>query len=206
MQEFIELPASKRSILSRTLVSGVGVNDSKYITTRTVNSKQVMCPIYSKWLSMIRRCYDNKFHERQRTYEGATVCYSWLLFSNFRGWVILEDCDHSNLELDKDVKIKGNKIYSPDTCLLIPKCVNSIFKVSSKRNNTLPDGVSFTASTGRYRSQIRLNGKSKHLGYFSDAESAFRAYKIERNKKIRSIMSSNSSIAKYLEQHLYNES
>lgn len=31
-----------------------------------------------------------------------------------------------SLELDKDIKVIGNKIYSPDTCLLLPHRLNTI--------------------------------------------------------------------------------
>lgn len=79
---------------------------------------------YSSWRRMLQRCYNLKTQERQPTYKGCSVDKRWHNFQNF-----CEDIVHlENYELwknntkkcawalDKDIKIKGNKIYSKDTC------------------------------------------------------------------------------------------
>ena len=83
--------------MSDRLVQGVGVNDAGYrvaIKERLPcsNGKRIqkevwMCPYYSKWKSMLVRCYSTKYHQRRPTYKDCSVCNDWLLFSNFRKWV-----------------------------------------------------------------------------------------------------------------------
>ena len=39
------------------------------------------------------------------------------------------------MDLDKDIKIEGNKIYSPETCMFIPKEINVVFSHKTKTNH-----------------------------------------------------------------------
>ena len=51
-----------------------------------------------------------------------------------------------------------------------------------KESTSKYTGVFFRKSTGKYVSSIRLNGKSKHLGYFTDEKEAAQAYQNELKK------------------------
>ena len=44
-------------------------------------------------------------------------------------------------ELDKDILVKGNKIYSPDTCCFVPKEVNTVFTKRQSKRGDYPIGV-----------------------------------------------------------------
>lgn len=68
-------------------VCRVGINDAGY----PVGIKGSLCPFYKTWVSMIRRCYDEKVHELKPCYSGCSVVDEWLLFSNFKSW--MEDQD-----------------------------------------------------------------------------------------------------------------
>lgn len=78
--------------------------------------------IYTCWVNMLKRCYDPKVQAKHPTYIGCSVCDEWLCYSNFFQW--MSSRDHLGMELDKDKKIKGNKVYSPDTCELITLAEN----------------------------------------------------------------------------------
>ena len=87
---------------------------------------------YSLWNSMLRRCYSDKYHEKQPTYKDCVVCERWLVFSNFledlpliEGYELWKNNPNTGVSLDKDSKIKGNKIYSLETCKFISKSNNS---------------------------------------------------------------------------------
>ena len=79
---------------------------------------------YSLWSNMIRRCYSKKSLKSHPTYKNCAVDKRWHSFQNFckdiqelenyRQWK-----NNSGWELDKDVKIKGNKIYSKNTCIFV---------------------------------------------------------------------------------------
>lgn len=101
---------------------------------------------------MMNRCYGDKHKYSQYSYKGCTVCEEWHNYQNFAKWY--EDnyynCEEE-LELDKDIIIYGNKLYSPETCLFVPKLVNTSYRYSmneivriacvDKYRNKLPNHV-----------------------------------------------------------------
>ena len=152
MTTFIEVPASIRSIKLRKLVYGVGINDAGYITKTATN----YCPYYNIWSSMLARCYSPKQQLKQPSYIGCTVCIEWLTFSKFKAWMIQQPWQGN--EIDKDVILINNKIYCPDYCAFIPKCINNLFHTSEHtKKSTLPLGVrAYTTNKGtKYRATLR---------------------------------------------------
>lgn len=96
----------------RELVYGVGVDDLDYPKKKLLpNGKYSFCPYYQRWRGMIRRCYSKAQLGKNPNYEGCTVCDEWLTFSNFKSW--MEKQDWEGKELDKDLLVRGNKVYSP---------------------------------------------------------------------------------------------
>lgn len=81
---------------------------------------------YTAWHGMIKRCYDPQTQDRQPTYIGCTVCDDWLNFQNFADW-FQKNSDEKLLssELDKDIKIDGNRQYSPDACSIVTRKDNN---------------------------------------------------------------------------------
>lgn len=117
------------------LVHGVGIND--YEGSVYVNGKRIES--YRCWKSMLERCYSSTFQIRCPTYVGCTVCVEWLSFSNFKKWY--GENYREGFELDKDILVEGNKIYSPDTCVFVPHYLNTILIDSGKSRGDLPLGV-----------------------------------------------------------------
>ena len=158
-------PASKRSLSNRSLVNGVGVNDSTYHTNIINNNKLIWrCPFYIKWKHMLERCYSPKYHKNFPTYIGCSVCPEWRYFSKFRLW--MENQNWKSMELDKDLLVKGNQVYGPDTCCFIPKPINYLFGSGKKKNNLhLPENVCLTAS-GKYRVSVRIRPSKKYTKVF----------------------------------------
>lgn len=100
------------------------------IGTHIPTSNKLNNPSYEAWRGMIRRCYDTAVHEKHPTYKDCTVCSEWHNYQNFASWFDLNNVD--GYDLDKDIKIDGNKLYSPDTCLFVsPK--NNKIKAFAKR-------------------------------------------------------------------------
>lgn len=76
---------------------------------------------YTLWLNMFQRCYSEKYHLRQLTYIGCTVDERWQNFQNFCADILyLKNYEEwkylQSWELDKDIKVKGNRVYSKSTC------------------------------------------------------------------------------------------
>ena len=147
--------ASKRSLARRCLVYGFGVNDANYILRIVKNNKVIgRCPFYTKWENMLKRCYSSKWHKQYPSYIGCCVCPEWRYFSKFRLW--MESQKWEGMELDKDILVKGNRVYGPDTCCFIPQAINSLFHPAKKKKFLdLPEGVTLTAN-GTYRVKVMI--------------------------------------------------
>ena len=197
---FQEVPASKSSLASRKLIYGIAINDADYMVRVNIDGKAIACPYYKKWYDMLRRCYSAKYQESKPTYKGCTVCKEWLSFMRFRAWMINQDWQ--GLELDKDIKVKGNKVYSPEACLFIPGSLNSLLTDNAARRGRYPLGVSWDKSSGKFQARINCNGKSKYLGLFTTAEEASQAYQSARRNKIQQLIDDNvyPAATRYLEQ------
>lgn len=171
---------------NRKLVYGVGINDATYVTQVTesfgyAGGKQIQkhiwtCPIYSIWKDMLERCYSKTFKEKNPTYSDCIVCRDWLLFSKFREWVIIQDWE--GLQLDKDILVDGNKLYSPATCCFVTKRVNSFIIERNASRGKYPIGVCWDSKHSRFKAQCSsvFTGKQTYLGLFDDPESAHKAW------------------------------
>ena len=86
-------------------------------------------PVYDIWSAMIERCYINK--KKYPAYYGiVTICDEWLVFQNFAEWYDENkyECE-GRLHVDKDILHPGNKVYSPENCILLPQRINELFSV-----------------------------------------------------------------------------
>ncbi len=157
------------------LIYGVGINDADYQVYTSIDGKRVVCPFYSKWKSMLTRCFSEKYQSTHKTYIGCTVCDDWLSFSKFKGWMAQQDW--SGNELDKDLIIEHNKVYSPETCLFISGTVN-LFLTYNQKTGLLP-GVTYRERKGKYQSRVcnPFTGKQESLGYFLTQEESHLAWK-----------------------------
>lgn len=183
---FIEIPASNKSIGQRKLVFGIGINDAKYTTTlKDGNGKRLLCPYYEKWSSMMRRCYSSYAQKIRPTYKDCFVCNEWLIFSNFKSW--MKKQDWKGLELDKDILFKGNKEYSPSTCLFVTPEVNSSMCFDKSKRTGLPSGISLVGK--RYTARCVVGDKRIFVGSFAsidEAEIEYNRVKLDNIKEIAS--------------------
>lgn len=142
---------------------------------------------YSTWLGMITRCYSEKAHVRVPTYKDVEVCREWQCFQNFAEWYKDNWKDWMDItwQIDKDICVKNNKIYSPETCEFVPREINML--IIKSRNNLLPVGVSLFKKTGKYKAQYNNGITSIPLGYFNTPEEAFQAHKKAKEAHIKEI-------------------
>lgn len=114
-------------------VGFTGIGDHKISLNKKLTKE------YSTWYKMLTRCYDPKWHEKQPTYIGCTVCERWHNFQNFCEDIkTLEGYEMWKVTpfaaLDKDIRVPGNKIYSPETCMFVTKSQNSAEAMARKNN------------------------------------------------------------------------
>lgn len=148
--------------------------------------------IYEKWRNMLRRCYDPYFINKNLAYKDCFVCEEWHNLQNFCKWweENIYNCNNERMELDKDILFKNNKIYSPQTCLIVPKRINLLFTKSDAIRGKYPIGVDWHNEKFRARCSIlnkENNKKSIHLGYYNSIEEAFLSYKSFKEKYIKQI-------------------
>jgi len=168
----------------RSLVYGVGVND--WVGNVKVGGKKIR--EYDLWKSMLERCFDEKFKQKRPTYEGVTCSKEWLSVTKFiedvsqmRGYGLI------GWALDKDILVKGNKLYSKDTCCFVPAEVNLLLTKCDNSRGEYPVGVDFHKVSDKFRAKLRINRKVKHLGLFSTPIEAFFAYKAAKEAYIKEV-------------------
>ena len=135
----------------------------------------------SVWKGMLQRCY--KRMDKWESYEHVTVCEEWYNFQNFAEW--FENNYVEGWHLDKDILVKGNKVYSPDTCCFVPGEINYLFIKCDKKRGKCPIGVSFVHN--KFQVTLRKYGKTYNLGRYNTSEEAFEIYKEAKEKYIKDI-------------------
>ena len=164
-------------------VCGVGILGTKYPST--VNG--VITKEYDLWQNMLRRCYSDSSKKKHPTYEGCGVSDNFKSFEYFYEWCQKQiGFGVASFELDKDLLAKGNKIYSEDSCIFIPKEVNSLLIKSVASRGVYLIGVCWSKTHKTFKAQVSKNkGKSEHLGYFATELEAFNAYKVAKESFIK---------------------
>ena len=151
------------------------------------NGKPTRC--YLTWKNMLMRCYDSKYHEKEPTYKGCTVCTEWHNFQVFAEWYYknyYEVGNNERMNLDKDILNKGNKIYSPNTCIFVPQFINSLFVKRHNDRGECPIGV--CKHGDKFRARLsKGDGKQIHLGIFNTPNEAFFTYKQEKEEYIKEV-------------------
>ena len=168
-------------------VYGVGILGDKYKSH--IDKKELK--EYRAWKHMLRRCFDEKYKIKRPTYEDVYCCDEWLYYYVFYEWLHKQENFDSWLindgwALDKDVLVKGNKLYSPDTCCLIPTNINSLFTKRDSVRGDLPIGVSKSHNKFRFRCSNPIT-KQRHDMTFNTLEEAFKTYKQYKENIIKQV-------------------
>lgn len=109
-------------------IHGVG-----YLGNAQVTAEGILKRVYTLWRGMITRCYGPKYLNKHPTYRDCLVSPRWMCFEYFENDVVdipgydLWIKENSTYELDKDIKIPGNKLYSLETCSFVSKSENVKF-------------------------------------------------------------------------------
>ena len=144
---------------------------------------------YRRWESMLSRVYGRP----TKTYLGCEVCLNFQKYKDFKDWCSKQigfnskDDKGKPFALDKDILIKGNKVYSPETCCFVPAEINSLFVKQPNIRGEYPLGVSYEKRTKRFHARISIFGKNIGLGTYSTPEEAFQAYKTVKEDHIKEV-------------------
>ena len=165
-------------------VAGVGyIGVGKY----KAYEKGRRSPAYVAWMGMFTRCYSKEYHLKYPTYKTCEVCAEWHNFQNFAQWYYdnYYEVYGQKMCLDKDLLVKGNKIYSPEFCVIIPEAINNTLTTSVSNRGCYSIGVH-----KRKRKYIAYGGEYKNrksLGSFDSEHEAFLAYKNFKEQRYKEL-------------------
>lgn len=169
--------------------------------------------MYKCWVSMLSRCYDPYSINRDKclAYKDCFVCKEWHNFQNFAEWYEKETyvCRGESLEIDKDILFKNNKIYSPETCVLVPSRINKLFTKSNRIRGEYPIGVHYHKVKKRLEVDCSFfnkntNKKDKiYLGAFP-LNRPFQAFTCYKNFKEKYIKQVADEYKDFIPEKLYN--
>lgn len=165
-----------------SLVLGVGFNSGGEFKAKR---KGKHTREYQAWINMLQRCYDKKYQGKQPTYVGCSVCIDWLDYQNFAKWYYdNHPNDDGKYNLDKDLKVIGSKVYSPETCMIIPNIVNTFIVDCGARRGSFLIGVSFHKRVGKFVSRCSnpITKKCESLGCFTDEIDAHLAWRKRKSE------------------------
>ena len=175
----------KGEVRDRSLpsVCGVGIIGNGITRVCGVETRD-----YQLWKSMLCRCYDEKYSNKYPTYKDCEVSDNFKYFPYFKDWCSKQTWfGKEGWQLDKDILVKGNKVYSEDTCCFVPKDLNSLLTHRKKDKGLYPVGVSYKPRINRYIAQIRKFKENIHLGCFNTPDEAFNAYKEAKEDYIKEV-------------------
>lgn len=161
-------------------VYGVGITGEKIPVVEGKRCKQ-----RELWIRMLDRCYSKG--KNKPTYEGCSVSENFKYYPFFKEWCEKQiGFDVKGFALDKDILVKGNKVYSEDVCVFVPQEINNILTYKKSTNKSLPASVALQKS-GKYSASFRKNRVTQNLGRFDTPEEAFQAYKQAKEAYIKEV-------------------
>lgn len=166
------------------LVRGQGVYEKG---TYKVAIDGRMTKEYRLWDGVLGRCQPSRqLVICRKSYIGCSVHPDFIKFQDFAAWCQNQiGFGNDGWALDKDILVPGNKVYGPDTCVFVPAQINTMltYKQNHIGADDYPVGVCLYRN-GKFMAAIRVDGKTKTLGYFETPEAAHDVYKIAKLKAI----------------------
>lgn len=162
-------------------VSGVGfVGQGEYS-----NKNNPEC--YKYWNGIMERAYCPKYHQKRPTYKDCTVVNEWHNFQNFAKW-FYKQVREEGWELDKDLLVKGNREYGPDTCCFVPRALNILIPHRKQGDTSFPIGVHESPNKGIYISGCNdEDGNNVILGFSRNVEEMALKYKVFKESVIKKV-------------------
>ena len=174
---------------------------SKYKMPQIQSNGNDNSSCYRTWSSLLNR---SLYHNTNKScYDDVILCDEWKVYNNFEKWY--EENYYTlpsgeSVQLDKDILVKHNTIYSPSTCIFVPQTINALLTNRAKAtiakrtytkntspisSDMLPIGVTWCNDKKKYRASINYHGTVKNLGRFNTVEEAFNVYKIAKEQYIK---------------------
>jgi hypothetical protein len=167
------------------MIFGIGISDTgDYPKSEIVEGKKRNTLEYQRWYSMFNRCYSDKVHQQFPAYRGCSVSDNFKSFQYFAEWCQsqigfgLED-----YHLDKDILVKGNKVYSEDTCCFVPRRINFLILDNMAVQSEYGTGVCWDKSLNKFIAVKVGNTKQTKHSTLEEARAHYNQRKSEYVKQ-----------------------
>lgn len=174
---------------SNILVCGIGTKGMKYPT----KTNREFLKEYKLWRGLLYRCTEHYWINKP-AYINTVCSKNFAYYPFFYEWCHNQTGFGNKDEkgrfwhLDKDILVKGNKVYSEDTCCFVPQKINALFTKRGVSRGEYPIGVTWKKSNNKFVANCNNGGgKYAHLGCFQTPEQAFQAYKTFKEALIKEI-------------------
>ena len=174
---------------SNVLVCGIGIKGMEYPSKMGSG----LLKEYSIWFGLLYRCTEDYWINKP-AYIGTSCSKNFACYPFFYDWCQTQvgfnskDENGRSWHLDKDILVKGNKIYSEDTCCFVPHRINALFTKRGASRGENPVGVTWKKSNNKFVANCNNgSGKYAHLGCFQTKEEAFQAYKTFKEALIKEV-------------------
>lgn len=165
------------------IVYGIGYMGIGDYKSRDNNKQKTKA--YNTWNDILERCYKSDNNVKNNSYFECSVAEEWHNFQNFAKWH-QENFDVETMQgwcLDKDILVRGNKVYSSETCCFVPNEVNMLFM----KTTGIYTGVR-QISPNRWLARVNKKNIRLNVGTFKTENEAILAYKEEKERYIKEIV------------------
>lgn len=171
------------------LILGIGIRGDKYPSHKDGKILRE----YNTWTGMLRRCTEECWIKNP-SYVGVTCSENFKSYSYFYEWCnkqigfMSKDEKGKSWNLDKDILVRRNKIYSEDTCVFVPQNVNCLLTRSEAKRGKYLIGVCWDKQHSKFRAYCK-DGKRRNIniGRHSTEQEAFLAYKMCKEDVIKKV-------------------
>lgn len=177
-------------------IQGVGFIGDKYLTLNKEYDYKKHLRQYEAWMDMLKRSYSDRYQGKYSSYKDTVVSENFKSYTYFYEWCERQvgfNCTDENSKrwcLDKDILVKGNKIYSEDACVFVPNEINCLFTKTNKLRGKYPIGVHYDNTKKKFISQINRNnakGCQDYLGAYDCPNETFLVYKEAKEEFIKQV-------------------
>lgn len=110
-------------------------------------------PAYTKWQGMLNRAYGAS---SSKWYDNVTVSESFKHYHIFKQWYLTQYLEEG-WELDKDLLLKGNKVYCASRCCFLPKEINSALAINRSLIPVLAEKYRKVLNNDIYKALLQFN-------------------------------------------------
>lgn len=111
-------------------------------------------PAYAKWQGMLNRAYGAS---SSKWYDDVTVSESFKHYHIFKQWYLTQYLEEG-WELDKDLLVKGNKVYCASRCCFLPKEINSALAINRSLIPALAEKYRKVLNNDIYKALLLFTG------------------------------------------------